>query len=147
VMDEDELFEDEREQVRKDQLVLRPDGKPYGENVVRLSQKPVGWQQWWNNNKQRFKAGLRYRSGILFSPGALVENMAFEKTPRKIRQLAYEELVIRYGVDIPFETDMPVRQQQDAIAKWKSWVTTNEGRFKPGEWYLGGQLLGKSEQR
>ena len=144
LMEEDELFEDEKEQVKKGQPVLRPDGKPYGENVVRLSQKPEDWQTWWTSNKQRFKAGLRYRSGVMFSPGALVENIAFEKTPRKIRQLAYEELVIRYGADIPFETDMPVTQQQAAIAKWKSWVTANEGRFKPGEWYLGGQLIGKS---
>lgn len=147
VMDEDELFEDEKDQVRKDQPVLRPDGKPYGENVVRLSQKTEDWQQWWNANKQRFIIGVRYRSGVPFSPGALVENLAFEKTPRKVRQLAYEELVIRYGADIPFETDMPVTQQQTVIAKWKSWVTANEGRFKPGEWYLGGQLLSPLGQR
>ena len=144
VMDEDELFEDEKEQVKKGQPVLRPDGKPYGENIVRLSQKAEDWQQWWTANKQRFKPSLRYRSGVPFSPGSLVENMAFEKTPRTVRQLAYEELVIRYGADIPFETDMPVTQQQAAIAKWKGWVATNEGRFKPGEWYLGGQLIGKS---
>jgi uncharacterized protein (TIGR02270 family) len=140
VMDEDELFEDEKEQVRKGQPVLRPDGKPYGENVVRLSQKPEDWQSWWTANKLRFRAGLRYRSGVPFSPGALVANLAFEKMPRKVRQLAYEELVIRYGADIPFETDMPIKQQHAAIAKWKEWVTANGERFKPGEWYLGGQL-------
>jgi len=147
VMDEDELFEDEKEQVKKGQPVLRPDGKPYGENVVRLSQKTEDWQQWWTANKQRFKSGLRYRSGVPFSPGSLVENMAFEKTPRTVRQLAYEELVIRYGADIPFETDMPVTQQQAAIAKWKGWVTANEGRFRPGEWYLGGQIVGVSNKK
>lgn len=141
VMDEDELFEVEKEQVKKGQPVLRPDGKPYGENVVRLSQKPEDWQSWWTANKPRFQASFRYRSGVPFSPGALVENLAFEKMPRKVRQLAYEELVIRYGADIPFETDMPVKQQHAAIAKWKEWVTANEGRFKPGEWYLGGQLM------
>jgi hypothetical protein len=143
VMDEDELFEDEKDQVNKGQPVLRPDGKPYGENVVRLSQKTEDWQQWWAANKPRFKAGIRYRSGVLFGPGVLVENMAFEKTPRKIRQLAYEELVIRYDADIPFETEMPVKQQQAAVAKWKGWISANEERFTPGEWYLGGQLHGK----
>ena len=76
-----------------------------------------------------------------------MENMAFEKTPRTVRQLAYEELVIRYGADIPFETDMPVTQQQAAIAKWKGWVTANEGRFRPGEWYLGGQIVGVSNKK
>ncbi|HWF60219.1 MAG TPA: FHA domain-containing protein [Nitrospira sp.] len=141
VMDEDELFDEEKEQVKKGQPVLRPDGKPYGENVVRLSQKPEEWKTWWMANQNRFSRGLRYRSGVPVTPAVLVDNLAFPKTPRKIRQLAYEELVIRYGADIPFETDMPVRQQQEAIAKWKGWVAANEARFKPGKWYLGEQLI------
>jgi uncharacterized protein (TIGR02270 family) len=141
VMEEDELFEEEKDQVKKDQPVLRPDGKPYGENVVRLSQNPEELKAWWTANKLRFSAGQRYRSGMPLAPGTLVENMAFEKTQRLVRQSAYEELVIRYGADIPFETDMPVKQQQDVIAKWKAWVAANENRFRPGEWYLGGQVM------
>lgn len=141
VMEEDELFDEEKEQVKKGQPVLRPDGKPYGENVIRLSQKPEEWKAWWAANKSRFASGLRHRSGMPVTPAVLVDNLAFPKTPRIIRQLAYEELVIRYGADIPFETDMPVTQQQEAIAKWKSWATANEGRFKAGEWYQGGRSM------
>lgn len=141
VMEEDELFDVEKEQVKKGKPVLRPDGKPYGENVVRLSQKPEEWKTWWAANKSRFASGLRYRSGMPVTPAVLVDNLVFPKTPRTVRQLAYEELVVRYGVDIPFETDMPVRQQQEAILKWKSWATANEGRFKAGEWYQGGRSM------
>lgn len=142
VMEEDELFDEEKEQVKKGQPVLRPDGKPYGENVVRLSQKPDEWNAWWKTNQQRFSQGLRYRGGVLLTPSALVDTIVFAKTPRTIRQLTYEELVVRYRMDFPFETDMPVRQQQAAIAKWKSWATANEGRFKPGAWYVVGQVVG-----
>jgi hypothetical protein len=146
VMDEDELFEEEKEGVKKGQPILRPDGKPYGENVVRLSQKLADWQGWWTTNKAHFQVGLRYRNGKLLSPSCLVDNLEFEKTPRKIRQLAYEELVARYGVDIPFETDMPIQRQREVIAEWRGWATVNEGMFKPGEWYLGGQLFGQLDQ-
>jgi hypothetical protein len=146
VMDEDELFEDEKEGVKKGQPVLRPDGKPYGENVVRLSQKLTDWQDWWSTNKARFQVGLRYRNGKPLSPSCLVDNLEFEKTPRKVRQLAYEELVVRYGADIPFETDMPIQRQREVIAKWRGWATVNEEHFKSGEWYLGGQLFGKPDQ-
>lgn len=142
VMEEDELFDEEKEQVKKGQPVLRPDGKPYGENVVRLSQKPDAWNAWWASNQNRFSPGLRYRGGVPLTPMVLVDTMAFAKTPRTVRQLTYEELVVRYGIDIPFETDMPVRQQQDAIGKWKSWAMANEGRFKPGAWYVYGQVVG-----
>lgn len=147
IMEEDELFDEEKEQVKKGQPVLRPDGKPYGENVVRLSQKAEEWKAWWTSNQNRFLQGLRYRSGVPVTPAALVENLAFAKTPRKIRQLAYEELVVRYGADIPFETDMLVRQQDDAIAKWKSWAKANEERFKPGEWYLRGERIEMTAKR
>jgi hypothetical protein len=141
-MEEDELFEEEKEQVKKGQPVLRPDGKPYGENVVRLSQEADEWKSWWAANQERFSPGLRYRGGVPVTPAALVDTMAFAKTPRAVRQLTSEELVVRYGADIPFDTDMPVRQQQDAIVKWKGWATVNAGRFKPGEWYIASRTAG-----
>jgi uncharacterized protein (TIGR02270 family) len=141
IMEDDELFDEEKEQARKGQPVLRPDGKPYGENIVRLSQKVDEWKAWWAANTSRFAPGLRYRRGVPLTPVALVDSIAFDKTPRRIRELSYEELVVRYRADIPFETDMPVRHQQDAIFKMKSWAKVNEERFKPGEWYLAGQPI------
>jgi len=70
-----------------------------------------------------------------------LENLQSEKSPHKVRQLAYEELVIRYGIDFPFETDMLVSQQKQAIAKYSEWIKTNGGRFREGEWYFTGKLM------
>jgi uncharacterized protein (TIGR02270 family) len=140
MVDEDELFEDERAQVKQGQPLLRPDGKPYGENVVRFSQKAADWQRWWDAHRSRLKTGIRYRNGKPFSPLCLLENLESAKLPRSIRQLAYEELVIRYGADIPFETDMPVTQQVQALAQYRAWVEGNAARFQDGTWFLACRL-------
>jgi hypothetical protein len=58
-----------------------------------------------------------------------------------VRQLAYEELVIRYGIDVPFETDMLVLQQQLALAKYSEWMKVNGSRFKEGGWYFAGKAI------
>ncbi len=58
-----------------------------------------------------------------------------------IRQLVYEEFVIRYNVDVPFETDMFVAEQKKALSKYADWVTANGSRFKEGAWYFAGKLM------
>jgi hypothetical protein len=140
-VDEDELFEEEREKFKQGQVPTRPDGKPFGTTITRLSQKPEEWRNWWSKNRSRFTPNIRYRNGKPYSPACLLENLESEKSPRKIRQLAYEELVIRYGIDFPFETDMFVVQQKKAIANYAEWIKTNGKRFRDGEWYFAGQLM------
>lgn len=140
-IDEDELFEEEREKFKQGQVPTRPDGKPFGITITRISQNPEEWQNWWSKNRSQFKPDIRYRNGKPYSPACLLENLESEKSPRRIRQLAYEELVIRYGVDFPFETDMFVVQQKKAIAKYAEWVKTSGKRFHDGEWYFAGQLM------
>lgn len=140
-IDEDELFEEELEKFKQGQIPTRPDGQPFGITITRLSQKPEDWQKWWAENKSRFNIGIRYRNGKPYSPACLLENLESEKSPRQVRQLAYEELVIRYGVDFPFETDMFVAQQKQAIAKYAEWLKANSSRFKEGVWYFAGQLM------
>src|SRR5262249_4094259 len=104
-IDEDELFEDEQERFKQGQLPTRPDGQRFGTTITRLSQNPEDWQKWWTDNKGRFDPRIRYRNGQPYSPACLLENLEAERSRHMIRQLAYEELVIRYGVDFPFETD------------------------------------------
>jgi uncharacterized protein (TIGR02270 family) len=140
-IDKDELFEEDRENFKQGQVPTRADGKPYGITITRLSQKPDDWNQWWSKNKSRFKPNIRYRNGKPYSPACLLDNLESEKSPRKIRQLAYEELVIRYSVDFYFETDMWVVQQKRTIAKYAEWIQTNGKRFREGEWYFAGQLM------
>ena len=140
-IDEDELFEEELEKLKKGEP-LYPPGEEPGITITRISQKLEDWQQWWAANKSRFKPRLRYRNGKLYSPSCLLETLQSEKSPRQIRQLAYEELVIRYNVDFPFETDMFVAQQRKVLAKYAEWIKANENKFKPGKWYFAGRFLG-----
>jgi hypothetical protein len=140
-IDEDELFEEEREKMKQGQIPTGSDGKPLGTTITRLSQKPDDWSQWWAKNRAQFKPELRYRNGKPYSPTRLLENLESDKSPRQIRQLAYEELVIRYGADFPFETDMRVSQQKQAIAKYAEWIQANIKRFREGEYYFAGRPL------
>lgn len=140
-IDEDELFEEDREGFKQGKVPTRPDGTPYGTRITRLSQKPDDWNQWWSKNSSQFNPNIRYRNGKPYSPACLLEDLESEKSPRRIRQLAYEELVIRYGVDFPFETDMFVAQQKKAMSKYAEWVKGNSNRFRDGEWYFAGQPM------
>jgi len=139
-IDEDELFDEELEKLKRGEP-LYPPGQEPGVKLTRLSQKPEDWQKWWAQNKSLFNSQIRYRNGKPYSPTCLLENLDSEKSPRQIRQLAYEELVIRYGVDFPFETDMFVAQQKQALAKYAEWIKTNGSRFREGRWYFAGQVM------
>jgi len=141
-IDEDELFEEELEKFKEQgELPKRPDGEPFGITIERLSQNPDDWHQWWAENRSSFQANIRYRNGKPYSPACLLENLESEKSVHKVRQLASEELVIRYGVDVPFETDMFVAQQKQALAKIGQWVQANTNRFQEGTWYFAGQPI------
>jgi uncharacterized protein (TIGR02270 family) len=139
-IDEDELFDEEREKLKRGEP-LYPPGQEPGATITRLSQKPEEWHKWWATNKSRFDPKIRYRNGKPYSPVCLLENLESEKSPRQVRQLAYEELVIRYGVDFPFETDMFVAQQKQALAKYAEWIKANGSHFREGKWYFAGQLM------
>jgi uncharacterized protein (TIGR02270 family) len=139
-IDEDELFEEELEKLKRGES-LYPPGEEPGTTITCISQKPEDWQKWWAENKSRFNPGIRYRNGKPYSPACLLENLQSEKSPRLVRQMAYEEFVIRYGIDFPFETDMLVSQQKQAIGKYAEWIKTNGSRFRDGDWYFAGQLI------
>ena len=139
-IDEEELFEEELEKLKRGES-LYPPGEEPGTTITRLSQKPEDWQKWWAENKSHFNPDIRYRNGKPYSPACLLENLQSEKSPRLVRQMAYEELVIRYGIDFPFETDMLVSQQKQAIAKYEEWIKANGSHFQDGKWYFAGQLM------
>ena len=140
-MDEDELFEDEVEASRRGELPRRPDGEPYGETVGRLSQDPEVWRAWWGAHGGRFQPGVRYRLGEPCTPMSLVRTLQAEPMPRSVRQLAYEELVIRYTIDASFETDLPARMQQCVIEELERQAARRGKDVRLGSWYFAGQIL------
>jgi uncharacterized protein (TIGR02270 family) len=139
-LDEDELFAEERESLGANQGPRRPDGRPFGTNVTRLSQKPEDWQLWWSERGDDFNPELRYRYGRPYSHSVLVDVLKSGQSPHLIRRLAHEELVIRYGADVRFETDMFVRQQEQGIAMLQVWAERNLNRFREGCFYFAGSL-------
>jgi len=138
-VDEDELFDSEREQLKQGKPLDRGDGRPFGSTVTRLSQKPDDWNRWWQTNGNRFTAGVRYRSGGPYSPARLVETLTAENTPHELRRYCSEELVTRYRYDFGFETDMPVRRQVEKLPEATAWSQSNSSSFEDGAWYFAGR--------
>jgi uncharacterized protein (TIGR02270 family) len=141
-IDEDELFDDELEAYRKEGKVpAKPGGEPLGETVRRLSQDPLEWKTWLKENQSRFNSDYRYRIGRPYSPAALLETLLSETSPYRARQLAIEELKIRYDANFPIEADMPVAAQERILPQIAQWAQTSEARFQPGAWYFAGRLM------
>lgn len=141
-IDEEALFEAELEAYRKDGKVpTKPDDQPYGETVRRLSQNPLEWKTWLRENQSRFNPSHRYRLGRPYSPACLLQTLLSEASPFRARQLAIEELKIRYNADFPIEADMPVVMQEQMLLRIAQWVQTNETRFQPGAWYFAGRPM------
>jgi HEAT repeat protein len=138
--DPDELFDDEREAFERDGTLPTRGGEPYGNWERGPLRDRVGWQAWLTENKHRFSRDHRWRMGEAYGPSALVACLKCESTPHSIRSAAYEELVARYGLDVPFEVELRVRQQMQFLAKIEHWSIAQANRFEPGRWYLAGQL-------
>jgi uncharacterized protein (TIGR02270 family) len=137
-VDEDELFDEEREKLKKGEPLPGPGGRA-GTEVTRLSQDPLVWQKWWTANHGRFRK-VRHRLGKPFTPACLVEQLENEMTPHRLRGLAYDELIIRYKIDVPFETDFLATKQQAALAEMRRWLQASANRFQEGAWCFAGQV-------
>ncbi len=131
--DEDELFENERGGAQ--------DIKTSGVTVARLSRDPDQWRQWWRAHESGYRPEVCYRDGQPYSPQTLLNTMRDPKKTRMVRQMACEEMVIRYGLDIPFETDMLVAQQKAALDRYEKLIGRHKQEFRPGRWYFAGQVM------
>jgi len=138
-IEEDELLEHEREKLKRDEAVMRPDGKPHGTNATGISINPKTWEKWWSENGNKFSPDAQYRYGKPCSPATLLETLTLETSPHMLRRWAYEEFVIRYAYDFPFEADMLVSEQESRLADCSKWVASNDARFTPGQWYFSGR--------
>jgi uncharacterized protein (TIGR02270 family) len=139
-VDEDELFDEGSDDHKRERIPLRPDGRPFGVTVKRVSQKLGDWQQWWSVNSAAFDPRIRYRNGRPYSPGCLVEVLNSERSLHLIRRLASDELVVRYGMDVAFEPDMFSGEQQRAIGNIEIWAQQKMDIFKEGCFYFAGRL-------
>jgi uncharacterized protein (TIGR02270 family) len=140
-IDEEALFESEREQLKQGKPLDRGDGRPYGSVVTRISQKREDWLDWWETNAARYVPGVRYRGGDPYSPTALSGMLASDNVPHRLRYFCSEELVTRYGQDFGLEMDMPVTHQTPKLAEAAAWSCSNNSRFQAGVWHFAGHRI------
>jgi uncharacterized protein (TIGR02270 family) len=140
VVDEDELFDHEKEHRGPAGGAVRSDGKVFGGNERRLSLDPQKWNKWWSAKSQQYDPTYCYRHGELISPQAALACLESDETPNRVRALMVEEIAIRYGCDVPLEPDMSVVKQKQALTIIREWVEANGSRFEPGASYFNGKL-------
>jgi uncharacterized protein (TIGR02270 family) len=136
---EDELDEHELHAWREHgQLPLRGDGRPFGTEQRLLSTDPNAWNAWLKKNASRFRPGQRYRLGEPVTPVSMLKTLLEEQLPAELRQATADELRIRYDCDLPFEAEMPVRQQLRVLRGLSRWVEQHGSLFIAGRWYFAG---------
>ena len=139
-VDPDELLDHEIEKLDRGEPPYPP-GQAPGTTIVRLSQDAKTWHVWWKENNSRFRTVLRYRNGRPFTPDCLLENLRHEQSPYFVRQTAYEELVVRYKIDVPFETDMPIPGQLTAIYRMAEIISQGKSQWQAGQWYYAADIV------
>jgi len=141
-IDEDALTASELHAWRQHgQAPHRPDGRPEGETVHRLSQSPPHWQTWLAKHGPSLNPQWRYRHGQPASPAVLLERLVDARSHLLVRHFASLELSIRYGCRLPFHPEAPVAEQVRNLQALSDWVHVEAGRFIPGQWYFDGWPL------
>lgn len=115
----EERFDHERALSRNAETIRK---RPPGRTIERLSQNADAWKAWWGQHHQDFQPDTCYRRGRPCSPAVLLDEMRKPGNIRMVRQVAYEEIVVRFGIDAVFETDMAVRQQKAALEAYQGMI-------------------------
>jgi len=142
-VNEDELSADELHAWRDHgQAPTRGDGRPFGGERRLLNTDATTWNEWLRANASSFEAGKRYRLGELATPASTLKTLLEPQIPDEIRQAAADEIRIRYQCNLPFESDMPVRQQLRVLRGLSRWTEQHSAGFEAGRWYFAGRVVG-----
>src|SRR5262245_25531038 len=138
--DPDELTDEERSAYDNEGTLPTRNATPYGNWERRPACDKAGWRDWLDQNRHRFSREHRWRMGRPVGPAALFECLECATSPLAVRRATCEEFVIRYGLDVPFEVDLPVWQQWRFLEKIKQWSARQASRFAEGRPYFGGRI-------
>jgi hypothetical protein len=104
------------------------------EPELELTPDPEIWGAWWKKHGEHARPGMRYRWGNAWTPRDNVWELERAISLPRERRLAWLELIVRTGGDIPFdERDFVVRQRRQ-IRQWKEYIATRGERTTPGSW-------------
>jgi len=137
-VEEDELFEHEKEPFRQGELPKNINDEPYGAEVNRLIFDKEIWNEWIQTNKDQFKKGLRFRNGRVFTAMELVRTLVDNQSSYRVRTSAHQELIIRYGLDIQFAVDDLILIQKRQLNLINQWAIEIDSRLQAGRWYFDG---------
>ncbi|MBN1334993.1 MAG: HEAT repeat domain-containing protein [Deltaproteobacteria bacterium] len=98
------------------------------------------WKHWWEENREAFSPGLRYREGRVLDPGILVDRLAHDDPV--VRRRAYDELVITTGVRLPFDVEGAWRVQVHHRTAWERWWREVRDAYPRGRWTFHGDVTG-----
>jgi len=140
--DPDELSDEEREAFERDGTLPTRAGEPYGNWERSPVRDQVSWQTWFAENKHRFSREHRWRMGQPYGPSSLLACLKSPTSPYAVRSATYDELVVRYRFDVPFEADLRVSQQDYCLNRAEDWVARQSRSFDAGRWYFAGHLQG-----
>ncbi|NOY73492.1 MAG: hypothetical protein GXP14_14190 [Gammaproteobacteria bacterium] len=136
-VEEADLFDHELEDFKNGKLPKNVDGLNFGDQKHQLTIKQDIWLKWFQDNESRFTADMRYRNGEAYTPSAILNVLVDFQTPYKIRKLIYDELIIRYNLDVFLAVDDMLKKQKMALNSIHQWVS-DKPDFKPGGWYFSG---------
>lgn len=85
--------------------------------ITRLAEDAAKWNAWWSAHRTAFEPRRRYRLGQPASPVSLGRTLHQFVVRRSLRQLAAEEIGVRYKPRHDVDVDMLVRTQLVALAE------------------------------
>jgi hypothetical protein len=141
----EEDLETEEEKTAYRNGTLYPDGKIPGTTAIRLSRDRAAWEDGITANRRKLTPTKRYRLGAPCSPSVLHCQMSHPETSDVFRDLAHDELVIRYGMDARFETGMYAPDQIRTLNGLKK--ATGGAGFLEGAWYSCAEPMDEHDEK
>jgi hypothetical protein len=128
------------EELSNEELAARQQGDPRvgteRETVVRLCRDRARWTEALGPAIARLHPGQRHRGGVPATPESTLALLERAPLRAELRRLLAEELVIRWGVPLPFDPWLPVRRQRALFAAAHAWLDAQARPPTPGTWEL-----------
>lgn len=131
---EDDVADDEMEDAEQaTELSDLPEEHPA--TFRQISRDSLVWADWWRQNQSQFKRrDQRYRLGQLYTASVSVAALRSTLLSPAIRELIADELVARHGADACYGPELPIRDQQQALASIETQLSQIQRRTPAGRW-------------
>lgn len=101
---------------------------------ITLSIDAEEWALAWEERRERFQPGVKYRFGKPYHPGASLDELCDEAAPPDVRWNAALEAAIASGRSWAFEPDDWVARQYAEIEGMRLFFREASGAYPAGEW-------------